>query len=131
MEGGATNGGRNPRTTEAILDDYANRREGLLTALTQDVEKLYGECNPERENLCLYGMPDGGWAVDLPAEEVPPELPEPTLGINFARYRYVLCPQQLAQVIFSSASAQVIEFHFASMHVAACNSHTTNSGKRC
>ena len=85
LEGGAISGGRNPRTTETILDDYANRREGLLTALTQDVEKLYGECNPERENLCLYGLPDGGWAVDLPAEEVPPELPEPTLGINFAR----------------------------------------------
>lgn len=23
--------------------------------------------------------------VDLPAEEVPPEIPEPALGINFAR----------------------------------------------
>lgn len=32
------------------------------------------------ENLCLYGMPDGHWAVDLPAEEVPPEMPEPSLG---------------------------------------------------
>ena len=32
------------------------------------------------ENLCLYGMPDGTWAVDLPAEEVPPEMPEPSLG---------------------------------------------------
>ena len=32
------------------------------------------------ENLCLYGMPDGQWAVDLPAEEVPPEMPEPSLG---------------------------------------------------
>lgn len=37
------------------------------------------------ENLCLYGFPDGTWAVDLPAEEVPPEAPEPALGINFAR----------------------------------------------
>ena len=25
------------------------------------------------------------WEVNLPAEEVPPELPEPALGINFAR----------------------------------------------
>lgn len=25
-------------------------------------------------------MPDGQWAVDLPAEEVPPEMPEPSLG---------------------------------------------------
>lgn len=33
----------------------------------------------------LAGEPDGSWAVDLPAEEVPAELPEPCLGINFAR----------------------------------------------
>jgi Alfin len=112
-----------------------------------EVEDLYEQCDPERENLCLYGahcsciihaivhicgptdrvrllalpahmrrptaalvqMPsafcrhrlpqsltllrwiaatgesDGSWAVDLPAEEVPAELPEPCLGINFAR----------------------------------------------
>ena len=31
------------------------------------------------------GEPDGSWALDLPAEEVPAELPEPCLGINFAR----------------------------------------------
>ncbi|OAY65931.1 PHD finger protein ALFIN-LIKE 4, partial [Ananas comosus] len=39
----------------------------------------------EKENLCLYGHPDETWEVNLPAEEVPPELPEPALGINFAR----------------------------------------------
>ena len=31
------------------------------------------------------GNSDGTWTVDLPAAEVPPELPEPVLGINFAR----------------------------------------------
>lgn len=77
-----------------------------------DVELFYRQCDPERENLCLYGAPlpaspalasscrssrtkafgcfragetTGAWSVDLPAEEVPPELPEPCLGINFAR----------------------------------------------
>lgn len=40
---------------------------------------------PEKENLCLYGFPSEQWEVNLPAEEVPPELPEPALGINFAR----------------------------------------------
>lgn len=35
--------------------------------------------------MCLYGHPDESWEVTLPAEEVPPELPEPALGINFAR----------------------------------------------
>ena len=40
---------------------------------------------PEKENLCLYSFPSEQWEVNLPAEEVPPELPEPALGINFAR----------------------------------------------
>ena len=35
--------------------------------------------------MCLYGYSDGTWKVSLPCEEIPPELPEPTLGINFAR----------------------------------------------
>ncbi|KAK9669744.1 hypothetical protein RND81_13G151600 [Saponaria officinalis] len=39
----------------------------------------------EKENLCLYGLPNETWEVTLPVEEVPPELPEPALGINFAR----------------------------------------------
>lgn len=33
----------------------------------------------------MYGHPNGSWHVAMPAEEVPPELPEPALGINFAR----------------------------------------------
>ena len=39
----------------------------------------------EKENLCLYVFPNEQWEVNLPTEKVPPELPEPTLGINFAR----------------------------------------------
>lgn len=38
-----------------------------------------------KENLCLYGYAGEIWEVSLPAEEVPSELPEPVLGINFAR----------------------------------------------
>ncbi|KAL3500788.1 hypothetical protein ACH5RR_039881 [Cinchona calisaya] len=38
----------------------------------------------DEENLCLCGLPDLQWEVSLPVEEVPPELPEPALGINFA-----------------------------------------------
>ena len=49
------------------------------------MDKFYTLCDPDRENLCLYGEADGVWKVDLPEEEVPPELPEPVLGINFAR----------------------------------------------
>ncbi|KAK9816543.1 hypothetical protein WJX72_001746 [[Myrmecia] bisecta] len=74
-----------PATEAEIFNDFLNRRKGLERALTDDVDTFYAEADPERENLCLYGEPDGSWAVDLPAEEVPPELPEPCLGINFAR----------------------------------------------
>lgn len=57
----------------------------MIKALTTDVEEFYQQCDPEKENLCLYGFPNELWEVNLPAEEVPPELPEPALGINFAR----------------------------------------------
>lgn len=74
-----------PKTVEDIFEDFRGRRGGLMKALTDDLDDFYQQCDPERENLCLYGERDGSWAVDLPAEEVPPELPEPCLGINFAR----------------------------------------------
>ncbi|XP_024525358.1 PHD finger protein ALFIN-LIKE 4 isoform X1 [Selaginella moellendorffii] len=75
----------NPRTVEEIFTDFKNRRAGMVKALTEDVEQFCNECDPDKENLCLYGFPDESWEVNFPAEEVPPELPEPALGINFAR----------------------------------------------
>lgn len=33
----------------------------------------------------MYGLPNERWEVNLPAEDSPPGLPEPVLGINFAR----------------------------------------------
>ncbi|CAL5340905.1 unnamed protein product [Camellia sinensis] len=38
-----------------------------------------------RRICVLYGPPNETWEVNLPVEKVPPELPEPALGINFAR----------------------------------------------
>ncbi|KAJ6834856.1 putative PHD finger protein ALFIN-LIKE 9 [Iris pallida] len=75
----------NPRTVEEVFRDFKGRRAGMIRALTTDVEDFYQQCDPEKENLCLYGFPNEHWEVALPAEEVPPELPEPALGINFAR----------------------------------------------
>ncbi|KAF3627858.1 PHD finger protein ALFIN-LIKE 1 [Capsicum annuum] len=49
------------------------------------VDEFYNLYDPEKENLCLYGHPNETWEVNLPTEEVPPELPEPALGITFAR----------------------------------------------
>jgi len=82
MDGGAQ---YNPRTVEEVFRDFKGRRAGMIKALTSDVEEFYQQCDPEKENLCLYGFPSEQWEVNLPAEEVPPELPEPALGINFAR----------------------------------------------
>ncbi|CAL9066124.1 PHD finger protein ALFIN-LIKE 8 [Musa acuminata AAA Group] len=83
MEGGTE--GYNSRTPEDVFRDFRGRRAGIVKALTTDVEKFYQKCDPEKENLCLYGLPNETWEVNLPVEEVPPELPEPALGINFAR----------------------------------------------
>lgn len=74
-----------PRSVEDVFSDFQGRRQGLINALTSEVRKFYELCDPEKENLCLYGLPDASWDVNLPVEEVPPELPEPVLGINFAR----------------------------------------------
>ncbi|KAL8498058.1 hypothetical protein ACS0TY_021407 [Phlomoides rotata] len=82
MDGGAPN---NPRTVEDVFREFKGRRNALIRALTTDVEDFFQQCDPEKENLCLYGFPTEQWEVNLPAEEVPPELPEPALGINFAR----------------------------------------------
>jgi hypothetical protein len=49
------------------------------------VDRRFLFLHADKENLCLYGLPNGSWEVSPPAEEVPPELPEPALGINFAR----------------------------------------------
>ncbi|KAH9607414.1 hypothetical protein KSS87_007992 [Heliosperma pusillum] len=72
-------------TVEQVFKDFKGRHVGLIKALTSDAEEFYAQCDPEKENLCLYGFPSEQWEVNLPAEEVPPELPEPALGINFAR----------------------------------------------
>jgi len=74
-----------PKTVEEIYEDFCGRRAALVAALTTDVGAFFEQCDPNKENLCLYGRPDGTWRVELPAEEVPPELPEPALGVNFAR----------------------------------------------
>ncbi|XVE70669.1 hypothetical protein DITRI_Ditri10aG0089200 [Diplodiscus trichospermus] len=82
MDGGSQ---YNLRTVEEVFRDFKGRRAGMIKALTTDVAEFYEQCDPEKENLCLYGFPNEQWEVNLPAEEVPPELPEPALGINFAR----------------------------------------------
>ncbi|ONK77801.1 uncharacterized protein A4U43_C02F10840 [Asparagus officinalis] len=63
-----------PCTLEDIFRDYKGRWTALVKALTI-----------EEANLCLYGYPDERWELSLPSEELPTDLTEPCLGINFAR----------------------------------------------
>lgn len=72
-------------TPQTIYADYTGRRRALIRALTADSDKLFAQSDPSRDNMCLFGYPDGSWSVDAPPEEVPAEVPEPSLGINFAR----------------------------------------------
>ena len=73
---------RTPRKRSINL----SRKCGLTREIAdQTSENIFFFFCAEKENLCLYGLPNETWEVNLPAEEVPPELPEPALGINFAR----------------------------------------------
>ncbi|KAL2645298.1 hypothetical protein R1flu_012885 [Riccia fluitans] len=70
---------------EYIYKHILNRRNGIVKALTVDFKKFFLECDPDKDNLCLYGLANGRWVVGLPEEKVPSEFPEPTVGINFTR----------------------------------------------
>ncbi|KAJ4979619.1 hypothetical protein NE237_010399 [Protea cynaroides] len=72
-------------SVDEIFKDYGARRTEIIRFLTYDVNEFYALSDAEKEDLCLLGHPNESWEVTLPAEEVPPELPEPALGINFAR----------------------------------------------
>ncbi|MCO5596535.1 hypothetical protein L7F22_050600 [Adiantum nelumboides] len=72
-------------TVEGIFEAHKGRRHGMLRALITERNKLYQLCDPACENLCLYSFPDGNWKVSKPADEIPSELPEPCIGINFLR----------------------------------------------
>ncbi|ESW10677.1 hypothetical protein PHAVU_009G229200 [Phaseolus vulgaris] len=102
----------NPRTVEEVFRDFKGRRTGMIKALTTDVEEFYQQCDPEKENLCLYGFPNEQWEVNLPAEEVPPELPEPALGINFARDGMQEKDWLSLVAVHSDAWLQSVAFYF-------------------
>ncbi|WOL02397.1 PHD finger protein ALFIN-LIKE 8-like [Canna indica] len=110
MEGGLAD--YNPRTPDEVFMDFRGRRAGMIKALTTDVEKFYQQCDPEKENLCLYGLPNETWEVNLPAEEVPAELPEPALGINFARDGMAEKDWLLLVAVHSDAWLLAVAFYF-------------------
>ncbi|CAL5340915.1 unnamed protein product [Camellia sinensis] len=65
-----------PKTVDEVYIDFIGRRAGLIKALTTEVAKFFQLCDPGHT-----------WEVNLLVEEVPPELPESALAINFARDR--------------------------------------------
>ncbi|XP_047340684.1 PHD finger protein ALFIN-LIKE 4-like [Impatiens glandulifera] len=75
----------NLRNMEEIFLEFKGRRAGILKALTTDFDQFYELCDPEKENMCLYGYPNEQWEAAVPFQEVPPEYPEPSIGINFSR----------------------------------------------
>ncbi|VVB13355.1 unnamed protein product [Arabis nemorensis] len=75
----------NPSTVEEIFADINGRRSGFLQAFFVDVDSVFALCNPEEEELCLYAYPNERWNVSPPHLQVPPDIPEPVLGINFVR----------------------------------------------
>ncbi|THG12478.1 hypothetical protein TEA_022983 [Camellia sinensis var. sinensis] len=103
MDTWLSGGDRYWRTVQLFLEqNVPENKDDLSSHKDSYVEEFYQQCDPvdvipmlivykqliflaEKENLCLYGFPSEQWEVNLPAEEVPPELPEPALGINFAR----------------------------------------------
>ncbi|KAF3340801.1 PHD finger protein ALFIN-LIKE 8 [Carex littledalei] len=82
----STTKARTSHTIRRLFRDFKARRAGILKALTTEAESFYRRCDPEKDELGLYGLPNGTWDVKFPEELVPPDMPEPTLGINFARY---------------------------------------------
>ncbi|KAL2477662.1 PHD finger protein ALFIN-LIKE 5 [Forsythia ovata] len=74
-----------PKSVREIFREFKGRRAGIIKALTVDFDRFYEECDPEKYALCLFGLPNETWEVKEPLDKVPPEFPEPVLGINYVR----------------------------------------------
>jgi Alfin len=73
--------------------------------------------------LPVTGESDGSWAVDLPAEEVPAELPEPCLGINFARNGMQQRDWLALVAVHSDAWLLSVAFYYGGAGRMSCRVH--------
>ena len=71
----------------------------------------------------VTGESDGSWAVDLPAEEVPAELPEPCLGINFARNGMQQRDWLALVAVHSDAWLLSVAFYYGGAGCMSCRVH--------
>ncbi|XP_075507348.1 PHD finger protein ALFIN-LIKE 5-like [Primulina tabacum] len=75
-------------TVESILNDFIERRSGIIQALSIDVDKFQQQCNSYKYSsgldkaIGLYGHPNGTWQLQKASLTCPPRLPAPALGIN-------------------------------------------------
>ncbi|KQJ93108.1 hypothetical protein BRADI_3g02784v3 [Brachypodium distachyon] len=67
------------KSVTGYISRYASR------CIVHDQDKFFRQCDPDKKALSLYGHESGEWEVMLPTEMLPAELPEPALGINYAR----------------------------------------------
>uniref|UniRef100_A0A0D9UX07 PHD finger protein ALFIN-LIKE n=1 Tax=Leersia perrieri TaxID=77586 RepID=A0A0D9UX07_9ORYZ len=68
-----------------IFSDFFARRSAIIRALTEDLQTFVALCDPDLDGMCLYGNSDGTWELAPLPEMVPPDLPEPVLGVNHQR----------------------------------------------
>lgn len=85
-------------------------------------------CVQPSNSLCVGVLPvtgesDGSWAVDLPAEEVPAELPEPCLGINFARNGMQQRDWLALVAVHSDAWLLSVAFYYGGAACMPCRVH--------
>ncbi|CAO1942548.1 unnamed protein product, partial [Urochloa humidicola] len=76
----------NPRTmsqVEVAFQEYQDRREGLIKALSKGLETLIKEAKkinkhtPYKERKCLWGLQNKGWELKLPIYPTFEEPPHP------------------------------------------------------
>ncbi|KAI9118171.1 hypothetical protein K1719_010503 [Acacia pycnantha] len=73
---------------QQVFTDFTARRSALVKALTDDADVFFWLCDPDAGSaLYLMGESNGRWSVEaeVPVDVVPPEIPEPSSGINLVR----------------------------------------------
>ncbi|KAL9688926.1 hypothetical protein QQ045_033353 [Rhodiola kirilowii] len=80
-----------PTVSETVLGSFEKPSKEKSSATTHktDTSKSPSGSKMWKSSFgsVIQGFPDETWGVNLPAAEIPHELPEPVLGINFNRDR--------------------------------------------
>ncbi|KAL1826481.1 hypothetical protein ACET3Z_004893 [Daucus carota] len=77
---------KHPKATATLLYSHGNAADlGQMFELFVDLASIFNSILLEKEISVSIWVSDERWEVNLPAEEVPRELQDPALGINFAR----------------------------------------------